>query len=1163
MRSKYPLWKMANEFVHESAHFPEPDAKLNQLHRPMIANMSYFEADGLKTAVMARILMTLMTKEPKQQAVFGSHQIPEQHGGGPFFAAARACVQPAVVLPSSTLRHKEVIIKGLTQLSKTPETICQAFVCFFAEGVLPNIMVRNRGGANVGTADMRDAVLEMNKDITRIYEDIQHLYRHHPEWKGVKATDFHLTPRCTSGSNHKGTKSDWLEIHGGNPINYRLKYPQVLISCTNVHAIKRMTETIKGRGLGADMGMSLIEWASGWLNRGDPEDANPHVQFMWDVDDIPKNPQSSIALLFDEDDANRSSTGGEKTDKLLFTCFPGLKHMIDAMCDRTKELRLEWGDSDDDDDGADNAEESADRDEEKFYKQLASASVRSRVARVFAYTATPSTILHDLAPKASQIDSTIIELNPGRNYVGYVTSSSQKKWPWLEKHIRVKELPNRLHPETFSLTALYPKMMRKYVDPSFRDGDDMPSPFKTATNGTISLPKQSVDDEMILMDPRTPGGRMTQTAGWLRDKVKRAKTKSSERMDKFWRFDGVNLVRVLQDIHDKKEEYPESYRNLLYMTNFSRQEKDQVRVVDLVLSLGGEHKELVEDLICVEFTYKHLRFSWCAGGGVDKDTLKASVEWLKDGSHRNDPVGFSFGERAVLSDAEDGEIQILETDVPNINWAYSVLWEYKTRMERKDPTFFLKVMVVAGEIGARGVRYKAAKTHQFCLTDMFHAFDLSSTMQICSHGAGTLQSIGRLCSMVRDLSKCPTITLWMPEDCWKLTKLWMEALDCLPDLLSKKLELEHRTQTHLSMEDLLKHVTQDPATASAFPDLQRLLTAPTGHNKKGDPLYARADHMLAPGKQRAEKLASDPGCLQAQPIELDLDKEERREEMAKNLVDQVAEGGSDDDDGSSSQESDEGPCPPVAKGERSVPQPKAKRRPSTKLSKSISPKSEKDQHGIKCELRSPMGRRRSSMDATEKSIEEYLYHDKENWKTAAIILRRIVYECVHGGRDTNDHVYYEEDLQKLLDGHAKLEKDLIRDELRLIRKTESTGDASAHNNPNWWRSLRLGKTKGPHFSIFQPAHAQSGTEDQEDLIVSRRVVAFAEKYRDYIKVQPPRCTFNDLHIYCENLGINIILPKRGRQSERGERGEEGDSSGEGGSGSGQQRSGAAKRLRLD
>jgi len=60
-------------------------------------------------------------------------------------------------------RHKEVVIKGLCQLSKTPETICQAFFCFFAEGVLPNIMVRNRGGANVGTRDMYHAVLEMNE----------------------------------------------------------------------------------------------------------------------------------------------------------------------------------------------------------------------------------------------------------------------------------------------------------------------------------------------------------------------------------------------------------------------------------------------------------------------------------------------------------------------------------------------------------------------------------------------------------------------------------------------------------------------------------------------------------------------------------------------------------------------------------------------------------------------------------------------------------------------------------------------------------------------------------------------------------------------------------------------------------------------------------------
>jgi len=117
---------------------------------------------------------------------------------------------------------------------------------------------------------------------------------------------------------------------------------------------------------------------------------------------------------------------------------------------------------------------------------------------------------------------------------------------------------------------------------------------------------------------------------------------------------------------------------------------------------------------------------------------------------------------------KEGEIQTLETTVPNINWVYSVLWKYMSTMRERDPSIFFKMMPLAGEIWARGVRYKSAKTHKFVLTDMFHVFAVSSTSQVCAHGAGVLQAIGRLCSMVPNVKNCPTIKLWVPEDYWAL-----------------------------------------------------------------------------------------------------------------------------------------------------------------------------------------------------------------------------------------------------------------------------------------------------------------------------------------------------------------------------------------------------------
>ena len=1124
MRSSEPLWKMANKFVEgRHNHFDEPSKDLNQLHRPMIGNMSYFEGDGLKMAIMARILMTLMTVEPKQKKVFGPAQIPKEHGGGPFYAAARACVKPADVRPDAKLRHKEVIIKGLTQLSKTPETICQAFVCFFAEGVLPSIMVRNRGGANVGTADMRDAVLEMNADIKRIFNEIAHLYSHRQEFQMINDTDFCLTPRCTSA---QGKAAEWLDIHGGAPMNYKLKYPQVLISCTNVTAINRMTETIKGKGIGANMRMSLIEWASGYRRPGDRHDANPHVPFIWDLTNINKAPQSAIALLFDEDDANRSSTGNQKTDKLLFEICPKLQHMAEDMIKRRETERDEWGESDDEGNAVDEEEDERVREETNFYRQFSKRSVRSRVARVFAYTATPSTVLHDLGDKASQIDSHIIELNPGENYVGYMTERSKDKWPWLKKSIEVVTMPNRVQPETYSLTSLYPHFMRKFYDFSFQEGDEMPWPFKTSANGTISLPKRLEDEEMELFDRdnTTAEGeipKMIQTAGWLRDKVKKAKTKSSERMDKFWRNDGVNLVHVLRDMHEKQEDYPQGYRNLLYMTNFSRQEKVQSNVVDLVLSFAdvnnGRDEALVMDLICVEYTYKHVRFSWIAGNGVDGGCLLESCKALMDEPDDfNDSIGFSFGKTAAMSDdVEDGQIQQLESEVPNINWAYSALWKYKTSMKKSNPAFFLKVMVVAGEIGSRGVRYKAAKTHQFCLTDMFHAFDVSSTTQICAHGAGTLQSIGRLCSMVKNISECPKIKLWMPEDCWKMTNLWLEANDCLPDLLEKKRQLEEDKGAGMTMRQLLKHVTQDEAIARDFSPMRKLLTGATGHNKRGAALYARDNHMITPCKNRAESLAKDPACLPSDPIEVDKDKDKRRAEMAEHLVHEAIKDDGEGDVDASSDVSEEGPCPPVARGKQSYPQPKKKvvRPAHNRHGTSAFPRAETDKFGLKYELTSPISS--DVMKRHESKIEYYAYHDKELWSFEARILRRVLYDRAQQHYENRDDDAENQDGDmclgteevtklKLLQGHFSLEKDSEtgKPTVRAIEQEKFAHYVQVETSLEKWLALKLGtKSDGnKQLPIFVQAECTVGDPVRQlrPLKVNPEIVDFARRFCEEI-----------------------------------------------------------------
>ena len=916
-RSPLPLWEMANLHVSPEHHFPMPPEYLNQLHRPMICNMTYWHGDELRTGMMARILMTLATVKAKQEAIFGRNQIPQEHGGGPWYAASRACFDPRRLTPGNDVQHVEVVIKGLTQLTKTPELVFQAFVCFFANGVLPNILVRNRGGANVGTKDMSDGVKEMNKTISAIFDEMAFLYSGHAEFERVKKTDFHLTPRCTSGKPGMQI-AEFLDIHGNG--NYALKYPQVLISCTNVTTIRRMTETQTGRSLGAEMCMSLIEWASGYRNADDDNDANPHLPYIHNVDDIPAHllesgqkgtkefPRAAIALLFDEDDANRSSTGSEKTDKALFKVCPKLEHMVNDMRAKAEASHEEYGSENEGDDGGEEEQQEADQ-EAQFYESLAKLQLRARVAAIYAYTATPITIIHDVQQSISVVHPIMIELKPGKNYVGYKSERSQQKAPWLKRFIEIEELPNRVRNESFSQTYMYPHVMRRYYDPDFKADDGMPEPFRTTAAGTISLLKR---DEGEVIHCNVPGELPVRTAGWIKEQVK--KCVKRPRISQFWREDGVNLVKVLRDMEEKKDAYPQGYRNLLYMTNFSRTQQGQTQVVTKMLS--GEHA-LAKGLVCVEYTHKHIRFSWKVVTNDDKkpcvdgNCLLKAVKSLADDT--DDPMACSFSQNARMAPAPEGEIAMLETTVANINYAYSVLWKYKEAMREGDPAFFLKVMVVTGEIGGRGVRYKTAKTHQFVLTDMFHAFAVSSKQQITAHGTGTLQAIGRLCTMAANISECPTIKLWIPGDCWKLIKLWMECVDALTDLLEYK-----RSKGIITMEETLAQATRDPSLP--FPHLQQLLTAPTGQNSRGERLYARSTHLSTPCKQLSKTLGEHPSCTPVESLRFDDRQEEMKSAMAEHAV-KVAASNAEEDDPEASAAA-EGPLPPVAPGEVSVPEPR-------------------------------------------------------------------------------------------------------------------------------------------------------------------------------------------------------------------------------------------------
>jgi hypothetical protein len=139
--SAEPLWRLANTHLAEAERFARPPETLTSLHRSVSGNLSRFTRGDIRQVLIAHIMMRLCTVISKQEEIFGRDQ--GVAGGGPYLACSKTIFRP----PQTLDQHAETHVKGFCQLSKTYETVGQAFHCFFVEGLLPVIFVRNKGGA--------------------------------------------------------------------------------------------------------------------------------------------------------------------------------------------------------------------------------------------------------------------------------------------------------------------------------------------------------------------------------------------------------------------------------------------------------------------------------------------------------------------------------------------------------------------------------------------------------------------------------------------------------------------------------------------------------------------------------------------------------------------------------------------------------------------------------------------------------------------------------------------------------------------------------------------------------------------------------------------------------------------------------------------------------
>ena len=632
---------------------------------------------------------------------------------------------------------------------------------------------------------------------------------------------------------------------------------------------------------------------SGESRARDAKNANPYLPWVFDASELDAPSKSdggarllpAIAALFDEDDTNPSASGKEAKERLLFKGVPGLRECLNEIQRSSapaEDFPEPSRDKNDDD-------EKDDRDAARFYDEF--RGLRASFALVIAYTATPTTAFYAIGGGASEIDVHMVELVPGQGYIGYDTQHMRNIAPHLTRHVNVVALPNRMSKTSYPLKVVIREVFSQLG--GFPQ-NKVPSPYKLTAAGTITLPARD-SDEIIECD----NGHLHE-AGVFREKAKKAIELTKVRADAFWHADGNNLKRMLQDMDVRKADYPCGYRSALYMTNFSKSERGKKRLVETILGFRDEDEHLSKGLVTIEFDHRYVRLAWNAGE-LDEDVL---LEAVNDLLKSDDELAVKWAEACTLCPAgeeraadatddesdsdesdETGEVDVagttdattLTSTCPNINFAYTVLNYYMIKMNARHneqrvtvascsaaplpPPFFLKILAFAGEIGARGVRYKS-HDHKLVLTDMYFAFNVSDSAQVTAHGAAVVQSIGRLCTLVPNPIDCPEIRLWIPQNCKVFCDLWLAVMDELPALYAKKKATE-------TFEQLITRIATRKTPQPEHTSVIKHFASPTGYGKRGVTYYVRADHRLSKSKDFSKRLEKSTIAADTAPPPID------------------------------------------------------------------------------------------------------------------------------------------------------------------------------------------------------------------------------------------------------------------------------------------------------
>ena len=852
-------------------------------------------------------------------------EIPASHNGlaefyrGPFFSGREHDHEP----PATTGAHSEVLVYGATQLSKTPEACSTAWLAFFCDGSLPIIGVRNKGGANQGSADMKKGINSFNEIVEQIFRFEVRRGKGDPGGLQLKEADyvkFQLNPRCASNQ-------DYTEFDHNSR---KLARPQVFIMCMNPRQVKDLLAErpdAKRASAGATAGLfSIMKGKT--VHPYPPKCHKPHELF----DNGANRPVARIYLILDEDDLNRSNRAGAG-EKLQFDAPSDVKKKLnDALNDLVKAgataaaraaaavgMDLQPSDpllssvaADDDDDDTSTLAGSDDEDVEReeggrnhneidaFFTELKASGIRSDVRGVVALTATPSACGQDLTA-GSQVMHQVCMMQHPSNYVGYPFTAA----PYAERTVKHEAVPDRKQIHAIAKTALYQGVLKAYDWWDTLNDAPMP-PFKTRTDGAITVMKRHLDDVV-------QGGEMSSRD--IYNIVDHAQRISSWRGDKVLESDGVGIALMLQSMSEHGASV-EPERRALVFSNYTKTLDQKMRLArhilngDLYLETGTKlAPKCYVDVFVIIFDHKHLRILWrgpqpaAADAEVSTPAEHSEMEVLHairdaspelyDGCWAADKR--SGSEPCVVT---EGGIKCFDSKFININHAYTALLLYAHRRRAGGRHFKLKTLAETGDLGMRGVAYKphgmvqdAAKgkwivsPHQGYLTDMFFMFDAVKNRQITTHGEQVLQAIGRLCTLVNDadlakMAQTPP-RLWTSHSCYGVISIFARATAQWAEVMSSKVDGESM------VEAVVRNIKAQP---QPFAALNMIYTRPTT-----DPRWAKKELFLRPDRLFSAAKAIGEGCRceasmpQAHGtfgIRQDLDEEKR-----KRTADAVSEAG--------------------------------------------------------------------------------------------------------------------------------------------------------------------------------------------------------------------------------------------------------------------------------